>query len=72
MPRSTISVGVGTAKYRLPQRTSIAGFALAGDWTETGWPGTMEGACVSADRAVKVILDDIAAGRIVAREMVGA
>jgi squalene-associated FAD-dependent desaturase len=68
MPRSTISVGVGTAKHRLPQRTSVRGLALAGDWTETGWPGTMEGAAVSAQRAVTVVLDDIAAGLIPAKQ----
>ena len=34
----------GAAKHRLPQRTPISNLFLAGDWTQSGWPSTMEGA----------------------------
>ena len=30
--------------YRLPQRTPVNNLVLAGDWTQTGWPATMESA----------------------------
>ena len=34
----------GAAKHRLPQYTPIHNLFLAGEWTDTGWPSTMEGA----------------------------
>ena len=34
----------GAAKHRLPQTTPISNLFLAGDWTQSGWPSTMEGA----------------------------
>ena len=34
----------GAAAHRLPQETPIPNLFLAGEWTETGWPSTMEGA----------------------------
>ena len=34
----------GSAAYRLPHRTPIENLFLAGDWTDVGWPSTMEGA----------------------------
>ncbi|MFD0807716.1 FAD-dependent oxidoreductase [Nocardioides caeni] len=55
MPRSTFAQRPGTAGVRPPQRTSVRGLALAGDWTETDWTTTMEGACQSAARAVEVV-----------------
>lgn len=39
-----------------PLRTSVRGFAIAGDWTRTDWTTTMEGACQSAARAVEAVL----------------
>ena len=35
--------------------TPLAGFYLAGDWTNTGLPGTIEGAAMSGHRAAEVI-----------------
>ncbi|HET6341496.1 MAG TPA: FAD-dependent oxidoreductase, partial [Gemmatimonadota bacterium] len=32
--------------------TGVPGLFLAGDWTDTGWPATMEGAVRSGERAV--------------------
>ena len=34
----------------------VEGLALAGAWTDTGWPATMEGAVRSGHEAAKVAL----------------
>lgn len=67
MPRSTFAQRPGTAGVRPAQRTSVRGLALAGDWTDTDWTTTMEGACQSASRAVEVVLRDLPARRSPAR-----
>src|SRR6202035_187660 len=41
---ATFAVRPGIEAIRPPQRTAIDGLFLAGDWTDTGWPATMEGA----------------------------
>jgi squalene-associated FAD-dependent desaturase len=46
------------APARLPQRTRVPGLYLAGDWTDTGWPSTMEGAVRSGERAAAAVLED--------------
>ncbi len=56
MPYSTFAQRPGTAGVRPPQKTSVKGLAIAGDWTQTDWTTTMEGACQSAARAVEAIL----------------
>ena len=45
----------GTAGYRLPSETPLANLFLAGDWTDTGWPATMEGAVRSGMKAAELI-----------------
>lgn len=45
----------GSAEHRLPCETSLSNFFLAGDWTATGWPSTMEGAVRSGNRAANAI-----------------
>ncbi len=57
MPNSTFAQRPGTAGVRPPQKTSVAGLAVAGDWTRTDWTTTMEGACQSAARAVDALLN---------------
>ena len=42
--RTTFAVRPGVDRLRPPQRTPVDGLFLAGDWTDTGWPATMEGA----------------------------
>lgn len=42
--RATFSVTPGMDAYRPAQLTAEPGLFLAGDWTQTGWPSTMEGA----------------------------
>lgn len=49
--RATFSVGPGMDAVRPGQRTSIPGLFLAGDWTATAWPSTMEGAVRSGRMA---------------------
>ena len=46
----------GSAAHRLPHRTPIENLYLAGDWTDVGWPSTMEGAVRSG-----VLAADLAA-----------
>jgi hypothetical protein len=41
---AVFSVCPGLDQMRPSQRTPIANLMLAGDWTATGWPATMEGA----------------------------
>jgi squalene-associated FAD-dependent desaturase len=48
----------GAEAHRLPQRTPIAGLALAGDWTQTGWPSTMESAVRSGGLAAKALEEE--------------
>jgi squalene-associated FAD-dependent desaturase len=42
--RATFSVVPGMDVFRPQQRTAMHGLYLAGDWTATEWPSTMEGA----------------------------
>ena len=46
----------GTAALRPGSETGIAGLFLAGAWTDTGWPATMEGAVRSGERAAVLAL----------------
>lgn len=56
MPYSTFAQRPGTAGIRPPQKTAVRGLAIAGDWTQTDWTTTMEGACQSAARAVEALI----------------
>jgi hypothetical protein len=38
----------------------VAGVYLAGAWTDTGWPATMEGAVRSGGAATAAVLADLA------------
>jgi zeta-carotene desaturase len=53
--RATFSAAPETEHLRPPQETSIPGVFLAGDWTRTGWPATMEGAVRSGYLAAGAI-----------------
>lgn len=61
--RATFSPRPGSDAFRPPQRTAIGGFFLAGDWTRTGWPSTMEGAVRSGYLAAEAVLDFAGAPR---------
>jgi squalene-associated FAD-dependent desaturase len=56
---ATFAVRPGIEALRPPQRTPIDGFFLAGDWTATGWPATMEGAVRSGYLAAQEVLRDL-------------
>ncbi len=44
-------------RHRSPCATEIPGMLLAGDWTDTGLPATVEGAVLSGHRAAQAALD---------------
>ena len=53
--RATFSLAPG-GPPRPAATTSLRGFYLAGDWTDTGLPGTIEGAVVSGHRAAELAI----------------
>lgn len=50
---------VGFEERRPPQRSPVPGLVLAGDWTATRMPCTMEGAVKSGLLAAEVVLEDL-------------
>jgi uncharacterized protein with NAD-binding domain and iron-sulfur cluster len=52
---ATLSHTVESDSLRLGPRTSIANLILAGDWTETGLPATIESAVMSGDVAAQAV-----------------
>ena len=48
----------GAQALRPGQRTPLAGLTLAGDWTQTGWPATMESAVRSGLLAAEAVVTD--------------
>jgi len=54
----------GTARGRLPQRTPVPGLFLAGDWTSTGWPSTMESAVRSGHLAAEAAVESLGGSRV--------
>lgn len=57
MVEAVFSPRPGVEKIRPGQKTSILNLALAGDWTATGWPATMEGAVRSGYQAAQIALE---------------
>ncbi len=53
--RATFSARCGIEHYRPSIRTEIPNFFLAGDWTATGLPATIEGAIKSGFNAAKAV-----------------
>ena len=53
---ATFSPQPGVDRWRPIQQTNIGGLFLAGDWTATGWPATMEGAVRSGYLAAEAVL----------------
>jgi uncharacterized protein with NAD-binding domain and iron-sulfur cluster len=60
-PAATFRQAPGTRRLRAAPQTRVAGLYLAGAWTDTGWPATMEGAVRSGRAAARAAL--VAAGR---------
>ena len=62
--RATFSPTPAAERLRPCQRTSISNLFLAGDWTATGYPATIEGAVMSADRCVALTCNVLCASSI--------
>jgi squalene-associated FAD-dependent desaturase len=60
-PRATFRVAPGTRRMRSGPRTGVSGLYLAGAWTDTGWPATMEGAVRSGLTAAHAALAELGA-----------
>ena len=54
--RATFRSAPGAGKHRLPQATPLPNLYLAGEWTDTGWPSTMEGAVRSGVYAAEALV----------------
>jgi squalene-associated FAD-dependent desaturase len=54
--QATFRAQPGTAALRPGPRTARPGLAVAGAWTDTGWPATMEGAVRSGRTAAEVAI----------------
>jgi squalene-associated FAD-dependent desaturase len=54
---ATFSPEPGCDRWRPAARSPVEGLFLAGDWTATGWPATMEGAVRSGYLAAEAILE---------------
>jgi squalene-associated FAD-dependent desaturase len=53
---ATFTPEPGSAAWRLPTRTPFPNLFLAGAWTATGWPATMESAVRSGEAAATAVL----------------
>jgi len=53
---ATFSPQPGVDRWRPKQQTRVRSMFLAGDWTATGWPATMEGAVRSGYLAAEAVL----------------
>jgi squalene-associated FAD-dependent desaturase len=53
---ATFSAVSGVDRWRPGPESPIANLFVAGDWTATGWPATMEGAVRSGYRAAEAVL----------------
>jgi squalene-associated FAD-dependent desaturase len=58
---ATFAVRPDVDRLRPRQRTLVDGLFLAGDWTATEWPATMEGAVRSGYLAAEGVLEDLGA-----------
>jgi len=57
--RATFALKTGIDQYRPDTNGEISNLFIAGDWTDTGWPATMEGAVRSGYRAGEMILKSL-------------
>jgi len=56
---ATFSAAPGVDRWRPKQQSPLANLYLAGDWTATGWPATMEGAVRSGYLAADALLKNL-------------
>ena len=57
-PHATFRSVPGADELRLPTATPVPNLLLAGEWVQTGWPGTMEGAVRSGHIASELLLGE--------------
>ncbi len=57
-PRSVFSIAPEVEATRPASATRVRGLGLAGDWIQTGWPATMEGAVISGLMAANHVLEN--------------
>ena len=57
-PHATFRARPGSAGARPQTRTGVEGLYLAGDWTASGWPASLEGAVRSGQSAAAAVLAD--------------
>jgi uncharacterized protein with NAD-binding domain and iron-sulfur cluster len=57
---ATFRAAPGVAALRPSSRTSVPGLVLAGAFTDTGWPATLEGAVLSGHAAAHEALTQLA------------
>lgn len=60
---ATFRAAPGSAALRPSARTGVRGLAIAGNWTATGWPATLESAVLSGHSAARVALGELGAER---------
>ncbi len=58
-PAAVFSVRPGLEAWRPSQQTPLPGVLLAGDWTATTWPSTMEGAVRSGYLAAECVMKSL-------------
>jgi uncharacterized protein with NAD-binding domain and iron-sulfur cluster len=56
---ATFKAAPGVGALRPGPRTPLVGLALAGAYTATGWPATLEGAVLSGRAAAQTVLSDL-------------
>ena len=61
--RATYSIVPGLDELRPEAESGWPGLMLAGDWTATGWPSTMEGAARSGYLAAEAISREFGEGK---------
>ena len=61
--RATIAHVPGSQRWRAATAAGPPGFAIAGAWTDTGWPDSMEGAVRSGQAAARKVMAELPAAR---------
>jgi squalene-associated FAD-dependent desaturase len=69
--RATFRQAPGCGALRPGAATSVPGLVLAGSWTDTGWPDTMEGAVRSGHRAARQLIEESRAAAMKAQSPTG-
>jgi uncharacterized protein with NAD-binding domain and iron-sulfur cluster len=60
--RATFSPRPGLELVRPDTKTKVRNLFLAGDWTNTGYPATIEGAVMSGKKAAEAVISGLPAG----------